>query len=72
MSFPSNATANRKVALLCARLFIQCVVGSFDTQIGADEAICLTARDVPAVRSMPDDGWPAARTDSRPSANDAT
>ena len=51
MPFPSSAITNRKVALVCARLIVQCVIGSFDSQIGIDQAVCFVAWDVSGTRS---------------------
>ena len=37
MSFLSNAVTHRKIVLLCARLFVQCVMGWSTAQVGMDE-----------------------------------
>ena len=38
MPFPSNAVAHRQIVLVCARLFVQCVMGWSTSQVGIDEA----------------------------------
>ena len=57
MSFLSNTVTHRKMVLVCARLFVQCVMGWSTSQVGIDEAKCfvphrasdhLIARDEPA------------------------
>ena len=38
MPFPSNAVTHRQIVLVCARLFVQCVMGWSTSQVGIDEA----------------------------------
>ena len=38
MSFLSSTVTHRRVVLLCARLFVQCVMGWSTAQVGMDEA----------------------------------
>jgi hypothetical protein len=52
MSCLSSAIANRKAALLCARLIVQCLIGSFDSQMGVDGAVCLGGPVAPRVMSV--------------------
>ncbi len=56
MSYPSNRIANRKVALVCARLIFQCAVGSLDAGVGIDEVMCFGVPNVSAVKPAPVNG----------------
>jgi hypothetical protein len=49
MSFPSSSIVNRKIGLFCARLIVQCAIGSFDPQIGIETAVCFDISGVEPV-----------------------